>query len=427
MSENQSNSVFKKSEIQEVNQYLESFITKENQNVQTDLNISNLNKLIANMLELFNEISSTHSGANQLKEEKDMPKLKEGTIRLRKDGRYEGRYMNYGKQKSVYAKTQKECLTKLKKAIKNRGKNITLAEANHNITLDKWFFEWLQMYKKDIKDASKKEITNRYQKYVKNAFGRMQIKRISAIELQKFFSNNTKNPSSMQKLYREMKSIFQKAKVLKYIKDNPMEAVEFKSKHTPKNEKVPTENELESFLCYLELKRPILKYFIKLVALTGMRLGEICALELNDIDFENKTIRINKAVLKTTNEIDTPKTEKSIRDIPLFKQAEQCIKDYVKLYEPKDRLFYNLKSRNVSNSVIYYADKFGFVGVSTHTFRKYFATICKTYGIDSEVVKEWLGHEDSKLTLNTYTQIHQTLWLKEAEKFNSKSKKPTLN
>ena len=81
--------------------------------------------------------------------------------------------------------------------------------------------------------------------------------------------------------------------------------------------------ELTAFL--EETKRSGCYEFYYLELTTGMRLGEICALEWNDLSLENKTITVNKAVQKIKGEvkINTPKTKSSIRTIKL---CDECIR-----------------------------------------------------------------------------------------------------
>ena len=81
--------------------------------------------------------------------------------------------------------------------------------------------------------------------------------------------------------------------------------------------------ELTAFL--EETKRSGCYEFYYLELTTGMRLGEICALEWNDLSLENKTITVNKVVQKIKGEvkINTPKTKSSIRTIRLCDRSEE--------------------------------------------------------------------------------------------------------
>ncbi|MEC9484754.1 MAG: tyrosine-type recombinase/integrase [Candidatus Izemoplasma sp.] len=361
--------------------------------------------------------SQTSSEASKEKEVKDLPKLKEGTIRYRKDGRYEGRYMCDGMQKSVYARTQKDCINKLKKAIRERDKREESQKSYRNITLNDWFDKWINTFKTNIKEQSRTEITTRYNNYIKPVLGFRKIKTLTTLDLQECL-NDIFYKSVRKRAYRELKAIFNKAQVTDIITKTPMLGVEDLTKKSAKKTKVLSQKEHKAFLTFLQKEREELRYVVELVSYTGLRLGEVCALELCDIDFKNKTITINKSMNKRTSEIGPPKTEQSNRTIPLMAPAEKSIREYIEIYEPENRLFNQFTSSNLSNSVRYYAKKYGLDGISIHSFRTYFVSLCATLGIDLKVRQKWAGHKDARITNDVYTRIQPSLELKSVQKFN---------
>lgn len=95
--------------------------------------------------------------------------------------------------------------------------------------------------------------------------------------------------------------------------------------------------------------KPISYYAFEMLYWTGMRLGELLALTMEDFDLENGTVRINKSYqrLKGQDYITTPKTPKSNRTIKLPKFLSEEMKDYFAMIydiEPKDRIFQVTKS-----------------------------------------------------------------------------------
>lgn len=178
---------------------------------------------------------------------------------------------------------------------------------------------------------------------------------------------------------------------------------------------------LESFVCTTS---DSYKFGVYLCLYTGMRIGEVCALQWKDIDCVNSTISVNKTVLRVKNTntadnaktkiiISTPKTSSSERIIPLTSALRKMLlqlkltisptgNDYLltgtsKLIEPRnyyERYKRYLRSCNLS-------------GFNFHALRHTFATRCIEVGVDPKVLSEILGHASVQITLDRY--VHPTL------------------
>lgn len=145
---------------------------------------------------------------------------------------------------------------------------------------------------------------------------------------------------------------------------------------------------------------------------TGMRKGELLALTLNDIDFSMKTIRINKTLAYVGGEYVTqpPKTQKSNRiiDAPQFLLDE--IKEYTeRLYglDPEHRLF-NRSRVWLGEAITYVCDKIDLKPIRVHDLRHTHASMLINLGANPLMIAERLGHEDVKVTMNTYSHLFQS-------------------
>lgn len=158
------------------------------------------------------------------------------------------------------------------------------------------------------------------------------------------------------------------------------------------------------------------KTAILLCLYTGMRLGELCALKWEDIDFRDGTVTVNRTVqriavngyIKKTILMETnPKSESSKRLIPLTDEMTRLLKqlkregDYVfgrnKPLEPRTLQYQMrkiLREADVDNR-------------NFHILRHTFATNCVESGMDIKTLSVILGHSDVKITLNRY--VHPTL------------------
>lgn len=151
---------------------------------------------------------------------------------------------------------------------------------------------------------------------------------------------------------------------------------------------------------------------------TGMRIGEVCALKWENVDFAQRIITVNHTAgriynceSKSTERIySSPKTKNSFREIPMSKQLFQALKSVWKLSrstyvvgtsaQPKDPRAYRdyfgrlLKRLNIPHLVF-------------HGLRHTFATRCVESQCDPKTLSAILGHSNVATTLNLY--VHPNL------------------
>jgi len=347
-----------------------------------------------------------------------MVKMKSGSIRKRKDGSWEGRFYISGKRFSVYGPNKVECICKINKAIEKKEVEVNEDKIRNDYTLNEWFEKWLTIYKiPNIKAQSVYGITSKYNKYIKNSLGKKKIHLITALDWQKLF-NEINYLTSAKKLFAFMKSCYGKAVINKIVIENPMLGVEISHKYIAKEKFVPTKKQLDMLITYLSKKRKALALVSEFISLTGCRVSEACALSIEDINYEKKTIAINKSYNRFLKKITAPKTAHSYRVIPLFSRAEEIINEYIELYGNKDVIFHKIKSENLTNTLKYYARKFGLVGLTPHSLRHYFSTLCREASIDEKVVQKWMGHSSVLMTLDTYTHVQRDFLNDQTSKFS---------
>lgn len=149
---------------------------------------------------------------------------------------------------------------------------------------------------------------------------------------------------------------------------------------------------------------------------TGMRAGEICALQWKDINLATRTIRITKTAkdYRTDSgrhevEISNPKTPKSARTIPIIdelgeiltdqaKRAKPQVNDYVVEWRNPRLLCASFQKWATRNEVIGEAGK----PITMHGLRHTFATLGVQSGMDIKSLSSILGHSSTSMTLDTY-------------------------
>ena len=148
---------------------------------------------------------------------------------------------------------------------------------------------------------------------------------------------------------------------------------------------------------------------------TGMRVGEICSLKWKNIDLANRYIYIENTMQRVYNEqqrnsnimIDKPKSDCSIRSIPINQKLYEILKNIRKKYNDED-YFLSGKSndivepRNYQYTLKSILKKCKLKPYKFHILRHTFATNCIEAGMDAKSLSEILGHADVNITLDIY-------------------------
>ena len=151
---------------------------------------------------------------------------------------------------------------------------------------------------------------------------------------------------------------------------------------------------------------------------SGMRIGEVCALQWKDIDLEERVIRVNKSIqriyteedtmgkMKTELLISTPKTKSSQREIPIVQPLFKMMKDFAKICRPDYFVCSGtttpIEPRTYRSYYMKKIEEIGLPRLKFHGLRHTFATQLIASKADVKTVSAILGHSDITTTLNTY-------------------------
>lgn len=144
---------------------------------------------------------------------------------------------------------------------------------------------------------------------------------------------------------------------------------------------------------------------------SGIREGELLAITYNDFDFENNIININKTYAKINGVelIQSPKTNKSIREIDMPSQIMDMAKEYhdsFYKYPPTERLFRELTKKKLLYAIKKYSDVAGVKKIRVHDIRHSHAALLMKMRIPILMVSKRLGHENPETTLKTYGHLY---------------------
>ena len=294
---------------------------------------------------------------------------------------------------------------------------------------DMKFADFWKMYCADM-ETRLREHTMRTKKYIVELkilpyFGNKRVNDITAADIRQWQNELIKmgySPTYLKTINNQLSAIFNYAVRYYDLKSNPCAKAGSMGKSKAEEMDFWTGEEFRKFIDSVMNKRLSYMAFMTLYW-TGMRMGELLALNPKDVDLEKRTISITKSYqrLGKKDVITPPKTPKSKRVITIPEFLAADIKDYIdSLYELRenDRLFpitkYYLEhemQRGIKES--------GVKRIRVHDLRHSHASMLIELGFSPLEIANRLGHEKVETTLNTYAHLYPNKQTKLAERLDS--------
>lgn len=361
-------------------------------------------------------------------------KNSEGSIYQRKDGRWCACLTWKGNRKYFYGQSQKEVKKKLKEFSNELARHgyIDLAKG----TVGAMILDWLET-DNYISLKPKSYETKRYiiTQFIIPNLGSIKTTALQRADIQllinrlsdKYAWSTVKKVSSV--LNQWLRSLVLDHKIFW----NPAEGVILPRKTTQNCKKIRffSEDELKSILDTAIETYPTgtpvtrLGYAFHLLAYTGMRVGEALALTWDDVDFDAKTISIDKNSVTYKNPDDkaekrylttvqdSTKTISGTRIIPMSQKAEHALLEIQKLNGDFDTVLATstgnqMNHRDLARAFSGIQERAGIKNPGTlHSLRHTFASRLIECGVDIKTVSALLGHSDIAITYNTYVHVIQ--------------------
>jgi integrase len=373
----------------------------------------------------------------------------EGSIYRRNDGRWVAEAKINGEMVYFYGKKQGEVKEKLEEA-QDQARDGIYVKATKT-TFDEWLGYWLnEIAKPEIKPATFDYYEYIIRVHIKPSLGKMALKDITTETLDRFYNRKKQEPKRRgegtlsKKLVGDIRKVIgmalEKAVVKKKIAVNPNEYTEPIGKDEPEIEYL-TPEEIAEFLDKISADFWHSAFVTALG--TGLRLGELVALQWKHIDVTGGFIKVSQSAVevntyqaegpKTRLIIQEPKTKKSIRKVPLPLDVIKILKiqqskqrefkgnvieitgeDYVFAW-PDGRIVHpNYLSKHFKKLVKRYSQK----DVHFHCLRHSYASMLLMNGEELKIIQENLGHKDIQTTSNMYTHVMDELKTRSAERLN---------
>lgn len=347
---------------------------------------------------------------------------KTGTnIYRRKDGRYEGRYQDGFKEdgkpkyRSVYGYSREEVEQKLKEICSD----FYSSASGIRLTVCSLFHEWIQAINSRVKESTIANYRMKAEKHILSVFGNMECTAVSPSKVHKFIHDKMNSGLSaryVSDIVILRKSMFKYANRM-YHMYNPIANVLLPKKKKTEIQLLNDE-EQNRLKAYLLKHQTLTSLGIAVSLYTGLRIGELCALKWEDIDFEKRTLTVSHTVqrirkpdgTKLTQLIITePKSSSSMRTIPI----PDCLTAILRGFQAESNIYVMtntdkpLEPRTMQYRFASVLKNEKLPSIHFHALRHMFATKSIALGFDAKSLSEILGHSSVEITLNKY--VHSSM------------------
>lgn len=332
----------------------------------------------------------------------------------RKDGRYEGRLTTgkvdgKRKYKAFFGRTPEEVSRKM-----TEFRSVSSPMCNINKTFSEVYVEWFRSISYRVKESTAANYTLKAEKHILPGFGTQNIAEITQDSIYQFI--RSKQEAGLSNRYITdililIKSVF-KYSVQTYHIANPLDGIIMPKRQKAEIRLLTAEEEKRLMQIVME-NQNLTTLGIALAKLTGLRIGELCALKWQDIDLEKRILTVSKTIQriqvkdgknKTKLVITEPKSETSKRKIPI----PECVIEFLRKFQGEPEQFVlsgaekSVEPRTMQYRFAKILKNGNLPSIHFHALRHMFASNCVKLGFDIKTLSEILGHSGVEITLNRY-------------------------
>ena len=330
--------------------------------------------------------------------------------------------------KNVLAKTKTACLDKLKLLKESCGEKPS-EDLHPDMTFGEWLDFWYQNYSKPkLRPKSQLDYENSIYRHIIPALGKILLVELTVNDLQQFYAQMKKSGRLIRtQIYGEGLSdrmvrachtrcltALNRAIADGLIRVNPATDCKLPSQ-TTKDMNILTREEMQRFLIQTKEEGYYELFLLELA--TGLRRGELLALQWDDLNFNTGELRIQRQVYRANGElvVSAPKTKAALCTIVLPPALLSVLEEYHQQVDSrwmfpspakKDSPLDPATVRKRLQTILEHA---GCKRVRFHDLRHLFVTTALENGMDVKTLSAITGHVSTKTTLNVYTHVTDTM------------------
>ena len=293
-----------------------------------------------------------------------------------------------------------------------------------DMLVDAWFDYWIGIKKQTVRPNTVRNYSERYERNIKGVIGNKLLTDVKPIQCQKIFSDMADEGYKTTTIYQTRIALYN---MFEFARENDV-LIANPCKKSLKSDMGKPSDKKEALT--IDVQKKFLEAVVgysyenqyRFVLQTGLRTGELIGLKWSDIDFENRTMKIERTMEYRYKvgewRVGPPKSKSGYRTIPLTDEAIRILENQrsknksLKLVpmEWKDIVFLCRKGTPVKNStydtgLFKYCDRVGIPRFSMHVLRHTFATRCIEGGMKPKTLQKILGHSNIGITMNLYVHI----------------------
>jgi integrase len=287
---------------------------------------------------------------------------------------------------------------------------------NSSGSMDMKLVEFIEVYFQDkqneLKERTMKNKRYMMEQHIVPYFGEKMMSEITASQIIKWQNEmQTKgfSESYLRMIQNQLNSLFNHASKIYDLSSNPCKKVKRMGSSDSRSLNFWTFEEYEKFIHTMQ---PGTNYYVifEILFWTGCRIGELLALTPKDIDFTSNEISITKTYYRTGRRdvITEPKTKESIRKITMPEFLKKEIKEFIDGHYgmPDNERLFPIVQEAVQHKMKRQAEKAGVKKIRIHDLRHSHVALLINNRVESELIKDRLGHKDIGITINTYGHLY---------------------
>ena len=293
-----------------------------------------------------------------------------------------------------------------------------------DMIVDAWFDYWISIKKQTVRPNTVRNYSERYERNIKEVIGKKLLTEVKPIHCQTIFSKMAEEGYKTTTIYQTRIALYN---MLEFARENDV-LITNPCKKSVKSDMGKPSDKKEALT--IDVQKKFLEAVVgysyenqyRFVLQTGLRTGELIGLKWSDIDFENRTMKIERSMEYRYKvgewRVGPPKSKSGYRTIPLTDEAIRILENQraknkkLKLIpiEWNDIVFLCRNGTPVKNStydtgLFKYCDRVGIPHFSMHVLRHTFATRCIEGGMKPKTLQKILGHSNIGITMNLYVHI----------------------